>query len=139
MGIDSLCKHLQTNNTKLDLVMNLNMIGYSALGLSNVIIEYDLGNKITTNDVYSKKVGQFIGGIALEYTTLEASLRTLGKTDLIPFEATGKTVIGLHDGGSQLNPSYHSISDTSSTLVIEYLTSVTKLALATILNLDRIS
>jgi hypothetical protein len=138
-GSTAYVKHLQTNNTKPDLVMNLDMIGYPALGLSNVIIEYDLGNKITANDVYSKKVGHFIGQIALEYTTLEASLRTLGKTDLIPFEATGKTVIGLHDGGSELNPNYHSISDTSSTLDIEYLTSVTKLALATILNLDKIS
>jgi hypothetical protein len=138
-GSTAYVKHLQTNSTKLGLVMNLDMIGYPTLGLSNVIIEYDLGNKVTTNDVYSKKVGQFIGQMALEYTTLEASLSTLGKTDLIPFEATGKTVIGVHDGGSKLNPNYHSISDISSTLDIEYLTSVTKLALATILNLDKIS
>jgi hypothetical protein len=138
-GSTAYVKHLQTNSTKLGLVMNLDMIGYPTLGLSNVIIEYDLGNKVTTNDVYSKKIGQFIGQMALEYTTLEASLSTLGKTDLIPFEATGKTVIGVHDGGSKLNPNYHSISDISSTLDIEYLTSVTKLALATILNLDKIS
>lgn len=126
----------QTNNTKLDLVLNLDMVGYPSLGLSNVIIEHDLGNKITINDAYSKNVAKFIAQIDSEYTNLEASLRPLGKTDLIPFEAIGKTVIGLHDGGSELNPNYHSVSDTPDTLDIGYLTSTTKFALATILNLD---
>jgi Peptidase family M28 len=129
-------KQQQTNNTKLDLAMNLDMVGYPSLGLGNVIIEYDLGNKNTTNDAYSKNVAKFIAQIDSEYTNLEASLRPLGKTDLIPLEAIGKTVIGLHDGGSKLNPNYHSISDTPGTLDIGYLTSTTKLALATILNLE---
>jgi Zn-dependent M28 family amino/carboxypeptidase len=129
-------KQQQLNSSKLDWVMNLDMVGYPSLGLENVIIEYDLGNKITTNDVYSKNLAKFIAQIDSEYTNLEASLRTLGKTDLLPFEAIGKTVIGLHDGGSDLNPNYHSISDTPGTLDIGYLTSTTKLALATILNLD---
>lgn len=129
-------KQQQTNNAKLDLVMNLDMIGYPSLGLGNVIIEYDQGNKITTNDVYSKNVAKSIAQIDSEYANLEASLRPLGKTDLIQFEAIGKTVIGLHDGGSDLNPNYHSISDTPDTLDIGYLNSTTRLALATILNLD---
>jgi Peptidase family M28 len=129
-------KQQQTNGSKLDLVMNLDMVGYPSLGLENVIIEYDLGNKITTNDVNSKNLAKFIAQIDSEFTNLEASLRTLGKTDLLPFEAIGKTVIGLHDGGSDLNPNYHSISDTPDTLDIGYLTSTTKLALAIILNLD---
>jgi Zn-dependent M28 family amino/carboxypeptidase len=135
-GSSAYVRQQQNNDTKLDLVMNLDMVGYPSLGLDNVIIEYDLGNKITTNDAYSKNVAKFIAQIDSEYTNLEASLRTLGKTDLIPFEAIGKIVIGLHDGGSELNPNYHSISDTPDTLDIEYLTSTTKLALATILNLD---
>ena len=66
-------------------------------------------------------------------------MHPLGKTDLIPFEATGKTVIGIHDGGSKLNPNYHSTSDIPDTLNIEYLTSVTKLVLATILELDELN
>src|ERR671918_315418 len=93
-GSTAYVNYVQTNNTKIDLVMNLDMIGYSALGLDNVVIEYDVGNKFTTNDMYSKKVGQFIEQIALDYANLEALLHPLGKTDLIPFEAIGKTVIG---------------------------------------------
>ena len=135
-GSTAYVKHLQSNNTKVDLVMNLDMIGYPALGLDNVSIEYDLGNKFTTNDIYSKKVGQFIEQIALDYANLETSLHLLGRTDLIPFEATGKIVIGIHDGGSELNPNYHNTSDTVDTLDIEYLTSVTKLVVAAILNID---
>ena len=141
-GSTAYVKNLQPNNTKVDLVMNLDMIGYPALGLDNVSIEYDQGNKFTTNDIYSKKVGQFIEQIALDYANLETSLHPLhplGRTDLIPFEATGKVVIGFHDGGSELNPNYHNTSDTLDTLDIEYLTSVTKLVLATILNIDKLS
>lgn len=129
-------RHLQANDTRFDTVMNLDMIGYPPHGLNKVTIEYDLGNKITTNDIYSKNTAHFIENMALEHTNLNTTLRTLGKTDLIPFEATGNIVIGLHDGGSELNPNYHNVSDTPSTLDIEYLASVTKLALATILNLD---
>jgi Zn-dependent M28 family amino/carboxypeptidase len=135
-GSSAYVRQHQTNNTMLDLAMNLDMVGYPSLGLRNVIIEHDLGNKNTTNDAYSKNVAKFIAQIDSEYTNLESSLRPLGKTDLIPFEAIGKTIIGFHDGGSDLNPNYHSISDTPGTLDIGYLASITKLALATILNLD---
>jgi len=131
-------KHLQVNDKRFTSVMNLDMIGYPPHGLNKVTIEYDLGNKITTNDIYSKNIAHFIENIASEYTNLETSLCTLGKTDLLPFEATGNIVIGLHDGGSELNLNYHNVSDTPSTLDIEYLSSVTKLALATILNLDEL-
>ena len=135
-GSKAYVKHLQTNGTEPDLVMNLDMIGYRSPGSRTVDIEYDLGNKIKTNDMYSKKVGELIKEIASEYTNLEGSLSGLGKTDLIPFEAVGSTVIGLHDGGTHYNPNYHRISDVPTTLDIGYLTSVTKLALNTILEFN---
>lgn len=34
--------------------MNLDMIGYPAQGLNNVVVEYDQGNKVKTNDIYSR-------------------------------------------------------------------------------------
>jgi Peptidase family M28 len=135
-GSTAFVKHLQANDIKPDLVINLDMIGYPSLGLDKVAIEYDQGNKSKTNDKYSKKVGELIKEIASKYTNLEGSLSPLGKTDLVPFEAAGITVIGLHDGGSENNSHYHSISDTPATLDIEYLTSVTQLALATILEFE---
>jgi hypothetical protein len=136
-GSTAYLKSLPPNNTKLDLVINLDMIGYPALGPENVSIEYDQGNKFTTNDIYSKRVGEFIIQTAREYVNLNATMDPFGRTDLIPFEATGNIVIGLHDGGSKLNPNYHNTSDTPDTLDMGYLTSVTKLVLAAILNIDR--
>jgi hypothetical protein len=138
-GSTAYVNYLQDNNVKLDLIINLDMVGYPALGLDKVVIEYDRGSTVTTNDIYSKKIGQFIEQIALDYTNLEALLHPLGKTDLIPFEATGKIVTGIHDGGSKLNPNYHSTSDTPDTLDIEYFTSVTKLVLAAVLKMDELN
>ena len=138
-GSTAYAKYLRPNITELDLVMNLDMIGYPAIGPDNVIVEYDDGNKVTINDIYSKKLGQFIEQIATDYANLEASLHPLGMTDLIPFEAAGKIVIGFHDGGSKLNPNYHNTSDTPDTLDIEYFTAITRLVLAAILNIDELN
>jgi Peptidase family M28 len=136
-GSKAYVEYLQDNNTKLDLVINLDMIGYPALGLDNVSIEYDQGNKFTTNDIHSKRMGEFIIQTAQKHVNLNATMDPFGRTDLIPFEATGNIVIGLHDGGSSLNPNYHNTSDTPDTLDMGYLNSVTKLVLAAILNIDR--
>jgi Zn-dependent M28 family amino/carboxypeptidase len=134
-GSRAYLEHLRATDTRPDLVMNLDMIGHDALKQSKVLIEYDQGSKSKINDIHSKRVADLIKEVASEYTNLNASLSKLGKTDLLPFEAAGNTVIGLHDGGTIDNPNYHRMSDTLSTLDTEYLTSITKLALATILEL----
>jgi len=138
-GSRNYAKHLHDNNIKIDLLINLDMIGYSPQGSNKVAVEYDLGNRVLVNDRYSYVVAEFIKHIALESTNLEAVLDTLGKSDYTPFEGFGYTVIGIHDGGSELNPNYHSSSDTPDTLDIGYLSSTTKLVLATILKLDELS
>ena len=57
---------------------------------------------------------------------------------MLLLEALGYTVIGLHDDGVTKNPNHHTMNDTPDLLDYEYLTSVTKLILVTILNLDRL-
>jgi Zn-dependent M28 family amino/carboxypeptidase len=138
-GSRNYAKHLHDNNIKIDLLINLDMIGYPPKGSNKVAIEYDLGNRALVNDRYSKAVADFIKYIALEYTNLEAVLAALGKSDYTPFEAFGYTVIGIHDEDSELNPNYHRSSDTLDTLDIGYLSSTTKLVLATILKLDELN
>jgi hypothetical protein len=138
-GSRNYAKHLHDNNIKIDLLINLDMIGYPPQGSNKVAVEYDLGNRVLVNDRYSNVVAEFIKHIAQEYTNLEAVLASLGKSDYTPFEAFGHTVIGIHDGGSEQNPNYHSSSDTPNTLDIQYLSSTTKLVLATILKLDEFS
>ncbi|MGZ5501484.1 MAG: M28 family metallopeptidase, partial [Nitrososphaeraceae archaeon] len=141
-GSSSYVKYIDKNNrTKtIDLYINFDMLGYTPSNETNkVILEYDIGNKYVQNDEHSKTIALFIKQIASNYTNLEAILSKLENSDFIPFEAFGHTVIGIHDGGVTKNPHYHKSSDTPDTLNIKYLTSITKMVLATILELDRLS
>ena len=131
----------KNNRTKtIDLYINFDMLGYTPSNetKNKVILEYDVGNKYVQNDNYSKTIALFIKQIASNYTNLEAILSKLENSDFIPFEAFGHTVIGIHDGGVTKNPNYHKSSDTPDTLNIKYLTSITKMVLATILELDNL-
>jgi hypothetical protein len=140
-GSSSYVKYIDNNNrTKtIDLYINFDMLGYTPSNETNkVILEYDIGNKYVQNDQNSKTIALFIKQIASNYTNLEAILSQLENSDFIPFEAFGHTVLGIHDGGVKKNPHYHKSSDTSDTLNIEYLTSITKMVLATIIELDNL-
>ena len=138
-GSKNYVKYLHDNNTKIDLVINADMIGYRPQGSNKVYLEYDRGNKVPTNDISSYIVGIFMKQIALQYTKLNATLTILSNSDYRPFEAFGYTVIGVHDGGVEQNPNYHSTSDIPDSLDLKYLSSITRLLLATILELDELS
>jgi hypothetical protein len=114
------------------------MIGFSSKGSNDFLVEYDTGHVVHDNDRYSLAAANFIKYVASEYTNLNVTLGTLGNTDSLPFESLGYTVIGFHDNGVTKNPNYHTISDTHDTLNYQYLTSTTKLVLATILSLDKL-
>ena len=120
-------------------MLNAGKIGYTGKRSNKVNVEYILGNTVATNDIPAYIVGIFMKQIALEYAKLNATLTILSNSDYRPFEALGYTVIGVHDGGAEQNPNYHSTSDTPDTLDLKYLSSITKLLLATILELDEFS
>ena len=122
----------------LDLLINLDMIGFSSQGSNDFLIEYDNGNAVQDNDKYSQTVATYIKGIASKYTNLNATLGVLGNTDHLPFEALGYTVIGFHDDGVTRNQNYHTMNDTPDTLNYQYMASTTKLVLATILRFDKL-
>ena len=112
------------------------MVGFSPEETNDFLIEYDNGNVVQDNNKYSQAVANFIKGIAENHTDLNATLGLLGNSDYLPFEALGYIVIGLHDDGVTKNPNHHTMNDTPDLLDYEYLTSVTRLTLATILGLD---
>jgi Peptidase family M28 len=130
--------HIDKIDVDLDLLINLDMIGFSSDGTNDFLVEYDNGNIVQDNDKHSEAVANFIKGVAEKYTNLNVTLGILGNSDYLPFEALGYTVIGFHDDGVTKNPDHHTTADTPDTLNYEYLTSTTKLVLATILNLDRL-
>ena len=123
----------------LDLLINLDMVGFPSEGLSSVLIEYDNGNVVQDNDKHSQKIAKLIKVIASKYTSLNATLGILGNADYLPFEALGYTVIGFHDNGVTKNPNYHKSSDTFDTLDYKYIASIANLTIATILQLDKMA
>ena len=138
LGSTYYADYVHKTDVDLDLLINLDMIGFSSDITNDFLVEYDNGNVVQDNDKYSRAVANFIKGVAEKYTNLNTTLGLLGNSDYIPFEALGYTVIGLHDDGVTKNPDHHTTADTPDNLNYEYLTSTTKLVLATILNLDRL-
>ena len=71
------------------------------------------------------------------YTDLQISSGPIYDSDYEPFEAEGYVVIGAYDGsareGENPNPHYHDATDTPDLIDWNYLTSVTKMVLATVL------
>ena len=121
---------IDKTDVDLDLLINLDMVGFSSNGSKDLRIEYDNGNVVQDNDKYSQAFANFIKSVASNYTNLNATLGVLGNTDSLPFEALGYTVIGFHDDGVTKNPNHHTVSDMPDALNYEYLTSTTKLTLA---------
>ncbi|MGH9982621.1 MAG: M28 family metallopeptidase [Nitrososphaeraceae archaeon] len=137
-GSSHYADYIDKTDTDLDLLINLDMIGFSSQGSNDFLIEYDNGNVVQDNDRYSQAVANLVKGVASNHTNLNATLGVLGNADYLPFEALGYTVIGFHDDGVTKNPNLHTVTDTPDTLNYEYLSSTTKLTLATILSLDKL-
>src|SRR5918996_300364 len=135
-GSTQYADYVDNAEVNIDLLINLDMVGFSPEETNDFLIEYDNGNVVQDNDKYSRAVADFIKGIAENHTDLNATLGLLGNSDYLPFEALGYTVIGLHDDGVTKNPNHHTMNDIPNLLDYEYLTSVTRLTLATILGLD---
>ena len=122
----------------LELLINLDMVGFPSEGPSSVLVEYDNGNVVQDNDKYSQKIAKLIKDIASK-SNLNATLGILGNADYLPFEALGYTVIGFHDNGVTKNPNYHKSSDTFDSLDYNYIASIANLTIATILQLDKLA
>jgi Zn-dependent M28 family amino/carboxypeptidase len=137
-GSTQYADYIDEADVDLDLLINLDMIGFSPEETNDFLIEYDNGNVVQDNDKYSRAIANFIKIIAENYTNLNATLGLVGNTDYLPFEALGYTIIGLHDDGVTKNPNHHTMNDTPDLLDYGYLTSVTRLTLATILGLDNL-
>src|ERR687891_717110 len=135
-GSTQYADYIDKTNVDLDLFINLDMVGFSPEETNDFLIEYDNGNVVQDNDKYSRAVANYIKGIAEKHSYLNATLGLVGNSDYLRFEALGYTVIGLHDDGVTKSPNHHTMNDTPDLLDYEYLTSVTRLTLATILGLD---
>ena len=114
----------------IDVVINMDMIGYKAPGsASRITVEYDHGNRHPGNDAAAKAFGLLMAQAARDYTSLEPVHTDIWSSDYIPFEAKGFACIGAYDADE--NPHYHRTTDVASTLDFAHLVEVVRMVLAT--------
>jgi Zn-dependent M28 family amino/carboxypeptidase len=139
LGSKHYAKFVKDHNIPIYRLINLDMVGYPKLNPGMVIIERDNNgrpehNQVKENDEDSIEFGKVMADMS-SYTDLQIQVDSIFDSDYEPFEAEGCVVIGAYDGSADedLNPHYHDGSDTPSLIDWSYLTSVTKMVLATVL------
>jgi hypothetical protein len=139
LGSKRYAKFVKDHNIPIYRLINLDMVGYPKLNPGMVIIERDNNgkpehNQVKENDEDSIEFGKVMADMS-SYTDLQIHLDSIFDSDYEPFEAEGCVVIGAYDGSADevQNPHYHDGSDTPSLIDWNYLTSVTKMVLATVL------
>jgi Zn-dependent M28 family amino/carboxypeptidase len=147
VGSKHYSEYVKEKNIDIFRLINLDMIGHPYPDPNIVIIEVDNNddpnyNGIPKNDSDSIKFGKMMRNVTSTYTNLEFEPGLIYSSDYEHFESKGFVVVGVYDGGAvdsgnYLNPDYHSITDTSDKIDWNYLTSVTKMILATILTLNK--
>lgn len=130
-GSKHYAQYLKDNNVNLHRLINLDQVGYSPSAQQLAIVERDMGNVVPTNDQDSQAFSQTMEQMAIDYTDLQVMLGPIYGSDYMPFEARGYVVIGAYE--KEANPNYHKSTDLPSTLDMEYITSIAKMVLATIL------
>lgn len=145
LGSKSYAKYVKENGVDLYRLINLDMIGHPFFAPNTVIIERDNHinkehNQVGENDTKSIEFGELMKDMT-SVVGLQFHLDSIYDSDYEPFESLGHVVIGAYDGSADPlnNPHYHSSSDLPENIDWDYLTSVTKLVLATILKIDSIN
>ena len=145
LGSEQYAKSIRKDNLNLHRLINLDMIGYPKFNPKKIIIEtdnykeeFERHNRVVFNDKDSLECGNIMEKMCA-YTDLSPKPDSIYDSDYEPFEKRGYVVVGAYDGSAKTdqNPHYHSISDTPEKIDWNYLTSVTKIVLATILTLDK--
>jgi hypothetical protein len=131
-------RHIKENTTDLHLLINMDMCGETGFlsdsKTANVDVDDGQTGVVTSNNEPSQSFGLTMEQMAKNYTDLEIEFDPIDASDYMPFEARGYVCIGAYDGSAKTsNPHYHSSTDTPSNLDINFLVSVTKMVLATIL------
>jgi hypothetical protein len=141
-GSEHYAQYLKDKQATLELVINLDMIGEPGFLPTKKTVQVDVDNvkselscnEVKENDKASEIFAEHMKQMAFDYTDLEGKFGPVYASDYCPFESRGYVVIGAYDGSAEHNnPHYHSSADVPTNLDMEFLTSVTKMVLATIL------
>ena len=129
-GSTEYAAQLEADGVGVHWMINLDMIGHPPAD-GSVTVERDTGNAVPGNDSASLALGAVMSQAATDYTTLPVMLGPIYSSDYMPFEARGWVTVGAYEGEG--NPHYHQTSDDVGTVDYSYLTQVTRMVLATLL------
>ncbi|MEN3043781.1 MAG: M20/M25/M40 family metallo-hydrolase [Candidatus Hydrothermales bacterium] len=133
IGSQKLADYYIQNNRRIKYLFNVDMIGGDINYLNNrVIVEWDMGNQVDSNDNKSFAYAETLATMYNLYTTLNTVYGNIFASDYLPFEAYGYTTLGLFE--YYFNSGYHSEDDIVDSLDINYATTIIKGALAFILH-----
>ena len=134
-GSTHYAKQLKDDKVNLYRLINLDMVGFPPrTGRATVTVERDIGNTVQTNDKDSQAFAEMMEQMALDYTNLDVVLGPIYDSDYMPFEALGYITVGCYDGGAtDENTHYHSVTDDVSYVDMDYVVSVAKMVLASVL------
>ncbi len=134
-GSKHYARQLKDDNVDLHRLINLDMVGLPPVnGRRTITIEMDMGNTVPTNDQDSQTFADMMEQIALDYTDLDVMQGPIYDSDYMPFEALVYVTVGGYDGGAtDQNTHYHSTTDEVSFVDMDYVASVTKMVLASLL------
>ena len=144
LGSEHYAQYVKENGIQIFRLINLDMIGHPHPEPGKVIVEVDnyndkkdkcKYNKVKENDNNSIKFGELMSKMSM-YIGLVPTIDHIWASDYEHFEAKGHVVIGAYDGSVD-SSYYHSVTDTPKIIDWNYLTSVTKMVLATIITLGK--
>lgn len=137
-GSKHYAQRVKEDDFDVHLVINLDMCAetgfLSSPKTANVDIDDGQTGVVSSNNEPSQLFGLTMEQMAKNYTDLKIEFDPIDASDYMPFEARGYVCIGAYDGSAKdSNPHYHSSTDIPSNLNINFLVSVTKMVLATVL------
>lgn len=130
-GAMAYAAHVQNSATNLKFVLNLDEVGFPNAS-REVILERDLGNAVSTNDLPSQQLAEAIAQAATDELDIPITLGAIERSDYMPFERRGYVAIGLFESGDY-RQFYHTSKDTPDRIDYGYLADVTRVALLALL------
>jgi hypothetical protein len=134
VGSRAYARTIHAAGTKVRVVINLDMVGHPLdRARPAIIVERDLHNRRPENDAAS---ASFAGQVerSARYTRIRVKRGPIYASDYMPFEQLGDACIGLFDGADD-QPFYHTADDGPGVVDRPFVTEVTRLAVASILEI----
>lgn len=127
LGAEAYSAKVKQANLNLRFLLNLDQIGFPS-ATKEVVIEHDKGNVLPNNDQPSNLLAQTLAQVAQTRLNIPIGTAGIERSDYMPFEALGYTVVGLYESGPYEHQ--HTNRDTSEKIDFDYLVNMAKITVA---------